>query len=32
VQFNASALQNGVYFYRIEAGKNNAVKELVVLK
>ena len=31
-EFNASNLSNGVYFYRIEAGKYISVKKLVLLK
>jgi hypothetical protein len=32
VQFNASGLQSGVYFYRIEAGQYYDIKKLIVLK
>jgi len=32
VEFNASKLTSGVYFYRIEAGKFVAVKKLLLLK
>lgn len=32
VQFNASVLQDGVYFYRIEAGQYHDIKKLLVLK
>ena len=32
VQFNVSDLPNGVYFYRVEAGKYYDVKKLIVLK
>jgi hypothetical protein len=32
VQFNASGLQSGVYFYRIEAGQYYDIKKLLVLK
>ena len=32
VHFNVSDLQNGVYFYRINAGKNYDTKKLIVLK
>jgi len=32
VQFNASDLPSGVYFYKIEAGKYQDVKKLLLLK
>ena len=32
VQFNVSGLQNGVYFYRIKAGRFQDIKKLLVLK
>lgn len=32
VQFNASSLANGVYFYKIEAGSYRAARKLLVLK
>jgi len=32
VQFNASGLQSGVYFYRIEAGQYYDIKKLLVIK
>jgi hypothetical protein len=32
VEFNASNLPSGVYFYRLEAGKYNAVKKMVLIK
>ena len=32
VQFNASNYASGVYFYRIEAGKFNSVKKMIILK
>ncbi|RPI02793.1 MAG: T9SS C-terminal target domain-containing protein [Ignavibacteriae bacterium] len=32
VLFNASGISSGVYFYRLEAGKNSLVKRLVLLK
>ena len=32
VQFNASNLSSGVYFYRIEAGQNTDIKKLLLIK
>jgi hypothetical protein len=32
VQFNASSISSGMYFYRLEAGKNAQVKRLVIIK
>jgi hypothetical protein len=32
VTFNASKLSSGIYFYRLDTGKNNLVKKLMVLK
>jgi hypothetical protein len=32
VQFNASDLPDGVYFYKLEAGKNRDTKKLIILK
>lgn len=32
VPFNASNLASGIYFYRIEAGKFNAVKKMMLIK
>jgi hypothetical protein len=32
VDFNASALPSGIYFYRIEAGSNIAVRKMMLLK
>jgi len=32
VQFNASGLSSGIYFYRLEAGNNTQVKRLVLMK
>jgi hypothetical protein len=32
VEFDASKLTTGVYFYRLESGKNSAVKKLMLLK
>jgi len=32
VDFNASSLASGIYFYRIEAGEFSAVKRMVLLK
>jgi len=32
IEFNAANFSSGVYFYRIEAGKFNAVKKMVLLK
>jgi hypothetical protein len=30
--FNASALPGGVYFYKLEAGSNTAIRKMVLLK
>ena len=32
IQFNASGLASGVYFYKINAGEFNAVKKLILIK
>jgi hypothetical protein len=32
LQFDASGLASGVYFYRLKSGEFNAVKKLVLLK
>ena len=32
VQFNAAKLSSGVYFYRIEAGRNIAMKKMLLMK
>ena len=32
VQFNASGLTSGIYFYRLEAGTNTQVKQLAFIK
>jgi hypothetical protein len=32
VQFNASNLPSGVYFYRLEAGTNHMIRKLLILK
>lgn len=32
VDFNASELASGVYFYRIEAGEFSAVKKMMLIK
>lgn len=32
VSFNASDLSSGLYFYKIEAGKNSAVKKMMLMK
>jgi hypothetical protein len=32
VQFNASSLASGVYFYRINAGQYTATKKLILMK
>ena len=32
VQFNASGLSSGIYFYRLEAGNNTQAKRLVLMK
>lgn len=32
IRFNAAALSSGIYFYKIESGKFNAVKKMMVLK
>ena len=32
VTFNASSLPSGIYFYKIEAGKYNQVKKMILLK
>ncbi|PJA99984.1 MAG: hypothetical protein CO127_09500 [Ignavibacteria bacterium CG_4_9_14_3_um_filter_36_18] len=32
IEFNGSKLTSGVYFYRLQAGKFNAVKKLVLMK
>jgi hypothetical protein len=32
VTFNASKFSSGIYFYRLDTGKNNLVKKLMVLK
>ena len=32
VQFNASGLSSGIYFYRLDAGTNTQVKQLVLMK
>ena len=32
IQFNAQNYASGVYFYRIETGKFNAVKKMLILK
>lgn len=32
VEFNASELESGVYFYKIEAGEFKAVKKMVLIK
>jgi hypothetical protein len=31
-EFNASGLATGVYFYKIEAGKFNSVKKMMLVK
>lgn len=32
VRFDASGLSSGVYFYRMSAGKFNAVRKMVIMK
>lgn len=32
VNFNASELSSGVYFYRIDAGQNSSVKKMILMK
>ncbi|MBU0558573.1 MAG: T9SS type A sorting domain-containing protein, partial [Bacteroidetes bacterium] len=32
VQFNASTLSSGVYFYKIESGKFSSIKKMILLK
>jgi len=32
VDFNASDLSNGIYFYRLVANQNTLVKKMIVLK
>ena len=32
VEFNASDLPSGVYIYRIEAGKYNSIKKMILMK
>jgi hypothetical protein len=32
VEFNASNLASGIYFYRINAGDSSAVKKMVLVK
>jgi hypothetical protein len=32
VQFNASKLSSGIYFYRLDTGKNQSMKKLILLK
>jgi len=32
IDFNAAALPSGIYFYRIEAGANVAVRKMMLLK
>jgi len=32
VQFNGSSLSSGMYFYRLQAGSNVAIKKLVLMK
>jgi hypothetical protein len=32
LQFNASGLSSGIYFYRLESGTNAQVKRLVIIK
>jgi hypothetical protein len=32
IEFNAENVSSGLYFYRIEAGKYNAVKKMTILK
>jgi len=32
VDFNAATLPSGIYFYRIEAGANVAVRKMTLLK
>jgi len=32
VEFNATALPSGIYFYRIQAGSFNQTKKMILLK
>ena len=32
IEFNGENVSSGLYFYRIEAGKYNAVKKMTILK